>query len=288
MYVNWLGRFTAPDPLMGSGTAEEPQTWNRYAYVDNNPLTFVDNNGLLKRNKGVLDFTITNPNVTWKNSGQRFEGMIGTLTMKNGQTIAAAYNLNKNRLGDSNCHGLTFGDGEFSINNDQVDLIVGGLKADGTQKDNGGDGYEAVSEDKAQEGDVVVYRQAIYAKKGDDKGQIIGWEVVHSATVTGTEGGVQVSGVNGTGNPSQTTSVPQADGATSKKTDPAGQPAEVKTTIYTKPSMTAEERKKNVERAKKHDKSSTDRKNRQERTKTFNKPIQNILPSSMPGASPSQ
>ena len=287
MYVNWLGRFTAPDPLMGSGTAEEPQTWNRYAYVDNNPLTFVDNNGLLKRSKGVLEFTIIAYNWGWKSTtGQDFLGYAGTLQMKNGRTIFASWNTNDNRMGDSNCHGLTFGDGEFSIDNDQVDLIVGGLKADGTQKSKGGDGYEAVGADKAQEGDVVVYRQAVYGKNGSDAGKIIGWEVIHSATVTGTEGGVQVSGVNGTSNPSETTSVPQANGAAPTGTNPVtGKPAEVKTTIYTKPSMTADERKKNVERAKKHDKSKTDRKNRD---KTFKKPETQMPQSSLPNARPQQ
>ncbi len=40
----WLGRFGSVDPL-NSGTLADPQTWNRYSYVDNNPLSFVDPNG---------------------------------------------------------------------------------------------------------------------------------------------------------------------------------------------------------------------------------------------------
>jgi len=38
-----LGRFLSPDPLVGRVGA--PQTWNRYSYARNNPLSFVDPDG---------------------------------------------------------------------------------------------------------------------------------------------------------------------------------------------------------------------------------------------------
>jgi RHS repeat-associated protein len=40
------GRFVTPDPLMASARASDPQTWNRYAYALNNPLRYVDPDGL--------------------------------------------------------------------------------------------------------------------------------------------------------------------------------------------------------------------------------------------------
>jgi RHS repeat-associated protein len=40
------GRFTSPDPMLNSGRPWLPQSWNRYAYSLNNPLRFVDPNGL--------------------------------------------------------------------------------------------------------------------------------------------------------------------------------------------------------------------------------------------------
>ena len=40
------GRFTSPDPLLASGRAVRPQTWNRYTYALNNPLRFTDPSGL--------------------------------------------------------------------------------------------------------------------------------------------------------------------------------------------------------------------------------------------------
>jgi RHS repeat-associated protein len=41
-----LGRFMSPDPLLSSGRPGNPQTWNRYAYALNNPLSSTDPTGL--------------------------------------------------------------------------------------------------------------------------------------------------------------------------------------------------------------------------------------------------
>jgi RHS repeat-associated protein len=43
-YVNRLGRFSSPDPLAGSPST--PQSLNRYAYVENDPIDSVDPLGL--------------------------------------------------------------------------------------------------------------------------------------------------------------------------------------------------------------------------------------------------
>lgn len=40
------GRFTSTDPLISSAHVGVPQSWNRYAYALNNPLRFIDPNGL--------------------------------------------------------------------------------------------------------------------------------------------------------------------------------------------------------------------------------------------------
>jgi RHS repeat-associated protein len=46
MYQNMHGRFTAVDPLLASGKSANPQTFNRYVYVLNNPLMLTDPDGL--------------------------------------------------------------------------------------------------------------------------------------------------------------------------------------------------------------------------------------------------
>jgi len=40
------GRFTSVDPLASSAKPANPQTWNRYAYVLNNPLRLIDPTGM--------------------------------------------------------------------------------------------------------------------------------------------------------------------------------------------------------------------------------------------------
>jgi RHS repeat-associated protein len=40
------GRFTGVDPLLSSALPDAPQTWNRYAYVLNNPLYYTDPSGM--------------------------------------------------------------------------------------------------------------------------------------------------------------------------------------------------------------------------------------------------
>ena len=44
-YNNAQGRLTAVDPLLASGKSANPQTFNRYVYVTNNPLVIVDPTG---------------------------------------------------------------------------------------------------------------------------------------------------------------------------------------------------------------------------------------------------
>ena len=45
-YASVQGRFTSVDPLMASASAANPQTFNRYSYVTNSPLTQIDPSGM--------------------------------------------------------------------------------------------------------------------------------------------------------------------------------------------------------------------------------------------------
>jgi RHS repeat-associated protein len=44
-YVPYAGRFLSVDPTWESADASRPQSWNRYAYVENNPINKVDPDG---------------------------------------------------------------------------------------------------------------------------------------------------------------------------------------------------------------------------------------------------
>jgi RHS repeat-associated protein len=44
-YASSMGRFMSPDPKMASAHPANPQTWNRYTYTLNNPLSMFDPDG---------------------------------------------------------------------------------------------------------------------------------------------------------------------------------------------------------------------------------------------------
>jgi RHS repeat-associated protein len=46
-FASVQGRFSSPDPLLASGNVRSPQSWNRYSYVGNNPLAYIDPDGML-------------------------------------------------------------------------------------------------------------------------------------------------------------------------------------------------------------------------------------------------
>ncbi|HEV2863860.1 MAG TPA: RHS repeat-associated core domain-containing protein [Pyrinomonadaceae bacterium] len=46
-YESAFGRWTSPDPLAGSMSVADPQSFNRYAYVRNDPVNYIDPLGLL-------------------------------------------------------------------------------------------------------------------------------------------------------------------------------------------------------------------------------------------------
>jgi RHS repeat-associated protein len=46
-YSATVGRFVSPDPYEASGGTANPQSWNRYAYVQNDPADFSDPSGLV-------------------------------------------------------------------------------------------------------------------------------------------------------------------------------------------------------------------------------------------------
>ena len=175
-YASPHGRFLSVDPLMASGLAVEPQSWNRYAFVSNNPLRYVDDDGLVKRDKsGNVIFTAEDPSGRIRHpSGLSGPVEIGHVFGDDGTPITAFRNREDGdyRL-DTNCHGLTFVDGKYWIDNTEIPTL---LQADGYKK------VDSLGI-KPQVGDVVVYT--------------VDGKVKHSATVTAVDEQGNVTAVSG-------------------------------------------------------------------------------------------
>ena len=194
-------RFLSPDIVIG--TPDSPQSWNRYASCLNNPVRYVDPDGLLERDKttGELKFKrgrigkashegdpkhsyyvqlvtlytdkgnpIKASTVFEKKKSDPTGQIIDKVTSK---TVADLPNLNNPMATD--CHGVTFADGRFWIHNDQVNNI---LKDD--------DYFVVVGPGGAIIGDIVVYRNS-------------SGEIVHSATVSKVDAYGFVTSVKGLG-----------------------------------------------------------------------------------------
>lgn len=58
-YDSASGRWTSPDPYGGSMTVDDPQSFNRYTYVNNDPVNLTDPTGLMLSDIGV--YQTTNP-----------------------------------------------------------------------------------------------------------------------------------------------------------------------------------------------------------------------------------
>ncbi len=63
-YDSLTGRWTTPDPYKGSMNVGSPQSFNRYSYVQNDPVNFVDPSGLLPNLAGNC-FTGTSSEGFW-------------------------------------------------------------------------------------------------------------------------------------------------------------------------------------------------------------------------------
>jgi RHS repeat-associated protein len=49
-YALTYGRFNTPDPYQASGGPSDPLSWNRYSYVEGDPINFRDPRGLFRCN----------------------------------------------------------------------------------------------------------------------------------------------------------------------------------------------------------------------------------------------
>ena len=72
-YANIQGRFTSPDPFAGSAMVTNPQTFNRYSYVGNNPVNSTDPTGMTAGRPGfssIADFNINSVTESHANNSE--------------------------------------------------------------------------------------------------------------------------------------------------------------------------------------------------------------------------
>jgi RHS repeat-associated protein len=148
-YSGAQGRFTTPDPLMASAHVADPQSWNRYSYARNNPLRYVDPDGMevppdcAKDNKCTIAVKV---NVVYDGSANNGKGLTGDQKKKfeQGQIAKAQkeYGTSNIKLDVSYTPGeVTKGaDGKTYISglkNDSLNVVVrdrGGSFSDVDQK----------------------------------------------------------------------------------------------------------------------------------------------------------
>jgi RHS repeat-associated protein len=72
-YASTIGRFTTADPYQASGGPADPQSWNRYPYVQNDPVNYYDPEGLFQCPAGSSGCFIWNP-IRQSSGGVRIGG----------------------------------------------------------------------------------------------------------------------------------------------------------------------------------------------------------------------
>ena len=176
------GRWTAKDPIGFNGGST-----NLYGYVLNDPVNFVDPWGLLRRNPDGSLVAVNVGSPVWRNHGSGASAGVQPVNLftDNGVPIRAfRYQMGHPGM-KTDCHGVTFADSDYWIDNDQVDKILSG------------DSYEITNNPKA--GDILIYRQD--------------GAVVHSVTVESVDKNGNVTGVSGLGGIQTETTVQTPDNA---------------------------------------------------------------------------
>lgn len=145
-YSSGQGRFTSADPLMASARTVNPQTWNRFVYVINNPLRYVDPSGmdekdawgqLSEEEQKIIRGKLANRTVTENGQKRRetdqeaFNRLVGNSTNGSSEQIAQFVTGIKNFIDNAGGHenssvwqAIHFIDGGWVGSNNSVGIEI--------------------------------------------------------------------------------------------------------------------------------------------------------------------
>lgn len=153
--LNGLFAFRYYDPQIARWTTVDPadEFHSPYIYCHNDPINFVDPDGALEMNSDntsevFTEFGETNISHVG-DSDTMYPVKYGCLYTDGGDFEIEAYQGSSIRTSmNTDCHGYTFSEGRFWINNNQVYNILAG------------DDYNMFSQVDAVAGDVIIYRSS--------------------------------------------------------------------------------------------------------------------------------
>lgn len=154
------GRFTSPDPFGGSMSSASPQSFNRYAYVGNNPLTHTDSTGLSGDGPG--------------GSLPGAEGALGRLTGQNGVFSTESWKAAPTASSEPEAAPLVATDDELFAGLEEIlagapqnlGTILVIVGDSGLGEHNQGRNFERVAETKNQELTAAGYNVVVTRASG--------------------------------------------------------------------------------------------------------------------------
>jgi uncharacterized protein RhaS with RHS repeats len=88
-YSSASGRFLSPDPYKASAGVEDPGSWNRFAYVQGDPVGFYDPEGLQQEKEPTAVFRVTVTSVDYSYEIERLFLLWAALGFSRGAQVGA-------------------------------------------------------------------------------------------------------------------------------------------------------------------------------------------------------